>query len=81
MLRVGELNIAWSLCNQIAEIMQRPLDGAISIATPVAPWARAAGKIAAALHDLGSRQVFNTSDSFGTIGSVFSRSQHGHPPW
>jgi hypothetical protein len=81
MLRVGNENIAGSLGNQIAEIVESALEGSMPIATPLALWARPAEKIPTAMHDLGFRQVFNTRDPFGPVRPIFSWSQHGHPPW
>src|SRR3990172_395615 len=80
-LRVREENIARPFPDQIAEIMQRPLDSAIAIATATALWAQSSGIIATALDSQGFRQVFNTRDSFRTIRSILSRSRHGYPPW
>ena len=81
MLRIRNDNIPGPLGNRIAQIVERPLQGSMPVATPLALRARAVGGISAAADDLGLRQVLNTCDSLGTIGSVFSRSRHGYPPW
>src|SRR3990172_13391011 len=73
--------ITRSLPHQVAEVVQRPLDSAIAVTTSTASRARSPRIAAAAPHLQRFGQVLNTSNSLGTIGSVFSRSRHGHPPW
>src|SRR3990170_2776354 len=81
MLRVHNENIARPFPHQVAEVVHRPLESAVAVATSAALWARSSRIAATALHHQSFRQVFNTSNSLGTIGSVFSRSRHGYPPW
>ncbi len=81
MLRVRNTKITRPLPHQVAEVVQRPLESAIAAATSTALRARPPRIAATAPHPQGFRQVLDTSDSLRTIGSVFSRSRHGHPPW
>jgi hypothetical protein len=73
MLRIRELNVAGSLRDRIAQIMERSLHGAMTVATVPALRAQASLKIATPAHHLGFRQVFNTRNSLAPIRSIFSR--------
>ena len=81
MLGVREMDVPRSFADQIPQIMQRPLDGAIAVAASAAFRAWPSREIAAALDQLGLRQVFNTRNPFRPIGSVLSWPRHRHPPW
>ena len=62
MLRVGELNVARSLRDQITQIMESSFPDAISITTVTALRAGSPRIIPTALDHFGFRQVFNTCD-------------------
>src|SRR5208283_2840027 len=81
MLRVRNEKITRPLPYQVAQVVQRSLESVIAVTTATALRARSSRVAATALHAQGFGKVLNTSDSLGTICSVFSRSRHGHPPW
>src|SRR4030067_717095 len=71
MLRVRKEKITRSLPQQIAEVVQPPLESVIAVATSTTLWAPSSRIAATALYPQGFGQVLHTSDSLGTIASTF----------
>src|ERR1035437_343628 len=67
MLRVRNEKITRPLPHQVAEVVQRPLNGASTIATPTTRRAWSLGIVATPLDAQSLRQILNTSNSLGTI--------------
>jgi hypothetical protein len=72
-LRIGEHDFARPPGDQVANIMQAPLEGAVPVGRPFAAWTGPVTVVPALLDVLGSGQVFDPLDPFGRVRPILAR--------
>src|SRR5579864_4302954 len=75
-LRVGEMDFAWSTVDQIAEIVQLSAKKLVTTAAFAAAGARPMRKVTTAFDDFGLGQILRIRDAFRGIRQVFARTEH-----
>jgi hypothetical protein len=78
MLRIGEEEIVRPPGHKISHVVQKTFDAAQSVGSSATTRARAAFVVPAAFDDCGFGQIFDTSDSLGNVGQVFTGCRHGN---
>jgi hypothetical protein len=77
-LRIGEEEIVRPPGHKISHVVQKTFDAAQSVGSSATTRARAAFVVPAAFDDCGFGQIFDTSDSLGNVGQVFTGCRHGN---
>jgi hypothetical protein len=76
---VCKMDVVRAARDQVPQVVQHPLRPAMPIGTVSALWTRLPSEVPTAFDNLRLGQFLDTSDAFGGIGQVFSRSRHGIP--
>jgi hypothetical protein len=76
-LGVGQDEVAGPPGDEVAEVVEGPLEDPVTVGAVATSWARPPPIVAAAFTELGPGQVLDAGNALGGVGQVFSGSGQG----